>query len=148
MADVNFPMRHPQYLGDFDPNSAEGVEVLRGVDVLIGVGCSLLAEDFFNPAMPSLAGMKIVHIDDDPWEIGKNFPTDCGIQGEVKTVLAELNAALEAAFASKAAGGSGRGGSGASTGSPTSPGRAPPRTPRWRPVGRRAAIRQRCPSPA
>jgi benzoylformate decarboxylase len=105
MADVNFPLGHPQYLGDFDPNGPAVVEVLRGVDVLIGVGCPLLAEDFFNPAMPSLAGTKIVHIDDDPWEIGKNLSTECGLQGDVKTVLAELNAALEAAFGSKAAGG-------------------------------------------
>jgi benzoylformate decarboxylase len=106
MADVNFPLRHPQYLGDFDPNVPSVVDVLRDVDVLIGVGCSLLAEDFFNPAMPSLAGMKIVHIDDDPWEIGKNLPTDCGLQGDVKTVLAELNAVLEAALASNTTGGS------------------------------------------
>jgi len=36
-----------------------------------------------------------VHIDDDPWEIGKNYPTDCGLQGDVKTVLGELCLALE-----------------------------------------------------
>ena len=42
----------------------------------------------------------MIQIDDNPWEIGKNFPADCGMQGDIKTSLAELNAALEAGFAS------------------------------------------------
>ncbi len=94
MSDVNFPVDHPQYLGDFDPGVPSVAKIVEGVDVLIGVGCSLFAEGFYNPAMPSLAGTKIIHIDDNPWEIGKNLPSDCGIQGDIKMVLAELNAAL------------------------------------------------------
>ncbi|MCE5253159.1 MAG: thiamine pyrophosphate-binding protein [Actinomycetia bacterium] len=102
MADVNFPAGHPQYLGDLDVNAPAIAEVLKDVDVLVGIGCSLFAEGFFNPALPSLAGIKVIHIDDDPWEIGKNLPTDCGIQGDIKTVLAELNAALDAALPAQA----------------------------------------------
>ena len=95
MADVNFPVDHPQYLGDFDLNSPATAALLAGVDVFVAVGCSLFAESFFAPDLPSLAGAKIIHIDDDPWEIGKNLPTDCGLQGDIKTVLAELNEVLE-----------------------------------------------------
>jgi benzoylformate decarboxylase len=100
MADVNFPVHHPQYLGDFDPSDPSAKDVLKDVDVLIAVGCSLFAEGFFNPERPLLAGAKIVHIDDDSWEIGKNYPTDCGLLGDIKTTLAELNAALKIAIAS------------------------------------------------
>jgi benzoylformate decarboxylase len=103
MADVNFPVNHPQYLGDLDPTDSSAREVLKDVDVLIGVGCSLFAAGFFDPKAPSVANAKIVHIDDDPWEIGKNFPVDCGLQGDIKTTLAELNAALEATLAADAA---------------------------------------------
>ncbi len=102
MADVNFPVNHPQYLGDFDPNVPIAAEILDGVDVLVAVGCSLFAEGFFNPELPSLTGTKIIHIDDDPWEIGKNIPTDCGIQGDIKVVLTEVNGALEEALPPKA----------------------------------------------
>jgi benzoylformate decarboxylase len=98
MADVNFPVSHPQYLGDFDASAASAEQVLKGVDVLVAVGCSVFAESFFNPRLPTLAGTKIVHIDDDPWEIGKNYPTDCGLQGDIKATLTELNAALGAAL--------------------------------------------------
>ena len=98
MSDVNFPVSHPQYLGDFDASSAAAPEVLKGVDVLVAVGCSVFAESFWSAQAPSLVGTKIVHIDDDPWEIGKNYPADCGLQGDIKTTLAELNAALQKAF--------------------------------------------------
>jgi benzoylformate decarboxylase len=94
MSDLNFPVSHPQYLGDLDPTDAHAKDVLREVDVLIGIGCSLFAEGFFNPDPTLPPGVKIVHIDDNPWEIGKNMPVDCGIQGDIKTALAELNESL------------------------------------------------------
>lgn len=99
MADVNFPVGHPQYLGDLDPTDRSAESVLKDADVLIGVGCPLFAGGFYDPQAPSVSHARIIHIDDDPWELGKNLRTDCGIQGDIKTVLAELNAALEAALA-------------------------------------------------
>ena len=103
MSDVNFPADHPQYLGDLEPVSWSAEALIKETDVLIGIGCSLFATAFFDPEAPSLAHAAIVHIDDDPWEIGKNFPTACGIQGDIKTVVAELATALEAALAAKSA---------------------------------------------
>ncbi len=32
----------------------------------------------------------VVHLDDDPWEIGKNYPTDVAILGNPKATLPEL----------------------------------------------------------
>jgi benzoylformate decarboxylase len=45
--------------------------------------------------------MRFIQIDDDPWEIGKNFPVDCGIQGDIKATLAELNEFIEDGIPSK-----------------------------------------------
>lgn len=95
MADVNFPVSHPQYLGDLDPTSSPAQEVFAQADVLVGVGCSLFAEGFFNPRFALPAELKVIHIDDDPWEVGKNVFTHCGIVADIKTALAELNEALE-----------------------------------------------------
>jgi benzoylformate decarboxylase len=101
MADVNFPENHPQYLGDFDPSSASAKDVLKHVDVLIGIGCSLFAQGFFNPTPILPRYTRIIHIDENPWEIGKNVPTDCGIQADIKTALVELNDMLEKGMSSK-----------------------------------------------
>ncbi|MFH0916162.1 MAG: thiamine pyrophosphate-binding protein [bacterium] len=104
MADVNFPVTHPQYLGDLDPTGPGAADVLKDVDVLVGVGCSLFAQGFFNPLAPDLSNIKIIHIDDDPWELGKNLPIDCGIQGDIGAVLTELNTALAASLPADARG--------------------------------------------
>jgi benzoylformate decarboxylase len=101
MADVNFPVNHPQYLGDFDPSNASAKDVLEHVDVLIGIGCSLFAQGFFNPTPVLSRDTRIIHIDENPWEIGKNMPTDCGIQADIKAALAELNDMLEQEMSSK-----------------------------------------------
>ncbi len=103
MSDVNFPVSHPQYLGDLDPAAPSAREVFAGCDVLVGVGCSLFAEGFLPNSDPLLpAGLKVVHIDEDPWEIGKNLPTTCGLQGDIKTTLAALNDMLVSALSDEA----------------------------------------------
>jgi len=95
MSDVNFPVTHPQYLGDLDPTSPQAKDVLKDKDLLIGIGCSLFGQGFFNPEPTLSPNMKVIQIDENPWEIGKNFPVDCGIQGDIKAVLAELNELIE-----------------------------------------------------
>ena len=89
MSDVNFPVTHPQYLGDLDPTSPPAREILKNADLLIGVGCPMFAQGFFNPESTLPNGVKFIHFDEDPWEIGKNFPVDCGVQGDIKSALGE-----------------------------------------------------------
>ncbi|MBW1768002.1 MAG: thiamine pyrophosphate-binding protein, partial [Deltaproteobacteria bacterium] len=85
MSDVNFPVNHPQYLGDLDPNSPPAGPALKDIDLLIGIGCPMFGQGIYNPDKTLPENLKIIQIDDNPWEIGKNYPVDCGIQGDVKT---------------------------------------------------------------
>lgn len=63
---------------------------IQSADLLINIGAR-----FDDRVTGKLAGFaplaKIVHIDIDPAEIGKNVPTDIPIVGDVKTVLALVN---------------------------------------------------------
>ncbi|MEW6667312.1 MAG: thiamine pyrophosphate-binding protein [Thermodesulfobacteriota bacterium] len=95
MSDVNFPVTHPQYLGDLDPTSPPAKGVFKDADVVIGIGCSLFAQAFFNPEPTLPPGIRVIHVDENPWEIGKNFPADCGILGDIKAALEELNERIE-----------------------------------------------------
>ena len=95
MSDVNFPVTHPQYLGDLNPTEPRAKDVLKNVDLLIGIGCPMFDQGFFNPEPTLPKGIKLIHIDENPWEIGKNFPVDCGIQGDIRSSLRELNESLE-----------------------------------------------------
>jgi benzoylformate decarboxylase len=100
MSDVNFPVSHPQYLGDFDPSTPSAGDVLRQVDLLVAVGSSLFAQGFFNPTPVLPRDLRIIHIDENPWEIGKNIPADCGIHADIKAALDELNDMLEKGMSS------------------------------------------------
>lgn len=95
MSDVNFPVRHPLYLGDLDPSQPGTKELLEDVDLLIGIGCSLFSPSFFNPEEVLPENIKVIHIDENPWELGKNMVTDCGMQGDIKAALTDLNSMLE-----------------------------------------------------
>ncbi|MFC5701983.1 biosynthetic-type acetolactate synthase large subunit [Cohnella faecalis] len=72
---------------------------IQNADLLINIGAR-----FDDRVTGKLAGFapkaKIVHIDIDPAEIGKNVPTDIPIVGDVKAVLQQANAVAK--YAGKA----------------------------------------------
>ncbi len=70
--------------------------ILQAHDLLLSVG-----GDLFTLSLPGLVdavpeGLAIVHLDTDPWEIGKNYPVKVGILGDPKATLPELMAAVQA----------------------------------------------------
>ena len=94
MADVNFPVHHPHYLGDLNLASPQARDILKSVDVLVAIGVPLFSQPLYFPEPFLAAQTKLIQIDNDPWEIGKNFPVAAGIEGNIKASLAELNEAL------------------------------------------------------
>lgn len=102
MADVNFPVQHPQYLGDLDTMSPRGREILSSVDVLILIGAPPFSPVVYLTEPLLNNKTKVIQIDDNPHEIGKNFPVASGIQGNIKTVLAELNGILDKSMSKSA----------------------------------------------
>ena len=42
--------------------------------------------------------MKVIHLDTDPWQIGKNYPATVGILGDPAATLPELTGGLLAAM--------------------------------------------------
>jgi benzoylformate decarboxylase len=96
MADVNYPVHHPLYMGDLDPSDAATPGILQKADVLIVVGARFFQRAIFRPQPIVSARTKVIQIDDDPWEIAKNYPIACGVQGDIKASLRELSDALDA----------------------------------------------------
>ncbi|MFH1491698.1 MAG: thiamine pyrophosphate-dependent enzyme, partial [Pseudomonadota bacterium] len=94
MSDVNFPVTHPQYLGDMDPTGPQAAQLFNDADLLIGIGCPMFDQGFYGPEMPLPESLRVIQIDENPWEIGKNMPVDCGIHGDIKAALTELNESI------------------------------------------------------
>jgi benzoylformate decarboxylase len=68
---------------------------LADYDVLLVVGMDLLRQYVYHgPARAVPEHIRLVHLDADPWQLGKNYPVEVGLIGDPKVALAELDALL------------------------------------------------------
>jgi benzoylformate decarboxylase len=93
---ASFPASHPLFRGSFVRLAPAIRQVLGQADVLFSVGGDLLTLSLPSDVDPMPPGLDIVHLDTDPWELGKNYPTRVAILGDPKATLPDLLAAVEA----------------------------------------------------
>src|SRR5713226_7260199 len=91
---ASFPSSHPLFHGAM-PRLAPGIRaILQQHDLLLSVGADLFTLSLPSEVEPVPEGLAIVHIDTDPWELGKNFAARAAILGDPKATLPELAALL------------------------------------------------------
>ena len=92
---LGFPCDHPLYAQGLPLWSPEVRERLDEFDVLLVVGMDLLRQYvYFEPARAIPEHIRLVHLDEDPYQLGKNYPLEVGLLGDTKTGLIELDAAV------------------------------------------------------
>jgi benzoylformate decarboxylase len=90
-----FPSDHPLNGQGLPLWSPEVRERLKDYDALLVVGMDLLRQYiYFEPSRPIPKHIKLVQIDEDPWQIGKNYPVEVGLIGDTKSSLEELHTRL------------------------------------------------------
>jgi len=92
---VNFPGNHPLWRGGLFPSPAGVRKALEECDALLIVGASVFTWFLHTEGAPFPRGLKVVQVDDDPWEIGRSYPVALGIVADPRATLAELARALE-----------------------------------------------------
>src|SRR5206468_10463233 len=86
----SFPFTHPLYAGSM-PRLGPGIKaLLMRHDLLFSVGGDLFTLSLPSDVDPMPPGLDVVHLDVDPWELGKNYPAAVAIQGDPKASLPEL----------------------------------------------------------
>ncbi len=94
------PEDHPLYAWPCgDLGSISGNTLASEADVILAVGCRFTdrtASSFRRGVTFNIPPAKLVHIDLDPYEIGKNYPVELGIVGDAKATLGDLLGSVRA----------------------------------------------------
>ena len=90
-----FPSEHPAFMGALSRNQKEVRAILEDYDLLVVIGADVLRMSVMSATEPLPDGMPIVQIGLFDWEMGKNYPADMAVRGDVRETLAALNPVIE-----------------------------------------------------
>jgi len=96
MGKGGFPEDHPLALGMIGMHGRKaGNYAINDADVIFAIGCRFSDRTTANVGCFATEA-KIIHVDIDPAEIGKNIDVDVPVVGDAKTVLRDMNKVLKA----------------------------------------------------
>ncbi|MEN3334337.1 MAG: benzoylformate decarboxylase [Blastocatellia bacterium] len=85
-----FPTDHPLYAGPLVPNARQSAAMLEGVDVILTVGASNLAPLVYTGHRMIPASARLIQIDVNERELGKNFAAAVVVQGDPRSCVEAL----------------------------------------------------------
>jgi acetolactate synthase-1/2/3 large subunit len=92
------PEDHPMSAGTAGwPGSLPGNRTAANADVLISLGCRFTdwsASSYRKGVTFSIPDSRLIQVDVDPREIGKNYPAEVGIVADCKLALADIHAGI------------------------------------------------------
>jgi benzoylformate decarboxylase len=95
-AELPFPSQHPLYAGLLNVISAAGLKgQLSSADVVLAVGTPVLPLLFPIDGSPFPASARVIHIDLDAREIGKNWPVEIGLLADPRPTMADIVSRLK-----------------------------------------------------
>ena len=95
-AELPFPSQHPLYAGLLNVVSAPGLKgQLSSADVVLAVGTPVLPLLFPIDGSPFPASGRVIHIDLDAREIGKNWPVEIGLLADPGRTMADIVSRLK-----------------------------------------------------
>ena len=101
---ASFPSSHPLFRGSMIRLAPEVCKVLDQYDVLFSVGSDLFTLSLPSDVDPMPPDITLIHLDIDPWELGKNYPPTTAILGDPKATLPEITGAVRERMTSGARG--------------------------------------------
>ncbi len=93
-----FPPAHPLFRGPITRLGRWINDMLSPHDLVLSVGADMFTLSLPPEIEPLPAGIKVVQLDTNPWELAKNFPADAALFGDPLPTLPALTAALNAAL--------------------------------------------------
>ncbi len=87
--EVDFPTDHDQWIS-YLPVQGEVLSTLLDVDTVVFIGCSTQTPLTRYEGEVISSKTKCIHVNENPWELGKNEPSELSILGDVGSVVEDL----------------------------------------------------------
>jgi len=87
---LSFPTTHPYSFQIAERQPSFDLPVWGEPDLILAIGCRLIREYRYLPEPVIKPETRCIHIEEDPWEIGKVFPVDLGIVADARSALRSL----------------------------------------------------------
>ena len=101
---ASFPASHPLFRGSMTRMQGPVRKILEQYDVLFSVGGDLFTLSLPSDIEPMPKELTLIHLDNDPWELGKNYPPKVAILGDPKATLPDITKAVRERMSSGARG--------------------------------------------
>lgn len=92
----SFPSQHPLAAGMLPFWSPQMREQLAEFDALLAVGIKLFEQYIYHQPRPLPEHVRLVQIDENAWELGKNYPVDVPMLGHPRAALEAIERVLAA----------------------------------------------------
>jgi benzoylformate decarboxylase len=87
---ASFPASHPLFRGGMTRMQGPIRKILEQHDVLFSVGGDLFTLSLPSDIEPMPKDLTLIHLDNDAWELGKNYPPQVAILGDPKATLPDI----------------------------------------------------------
>jgi len=92
---AHFPSEHPLFLGQLSRDQRRVRERLSPYDTLVCIGADVLQMSVYSEVEPLPPDMAVIQLGLRDWEMGKNYPTELAVRGDVKATLGALIPVIE-----------------------------------------------------
>lgn len=98
---ASFPTSHKQYLGMLTRSQDNVRQTLDPFDLVVCLGADLLRMSVYSPVEPLPNHLRVIHLSERSWELGKNYRTEMAMQANVCETLSVLVPLLRSRIDSK-----------------------------------------------
>ncbi len=94
---LDFPMNHPSYDGMLVPENTRIRERLDAHDVVLLAGVRAFVPHHYSPESAIGPDTRLIQVDDDPADVGRTYPAEVGLVGDIGAILRALGDKVVAA---------------------------------------------------